>query len=106
MDTTLLEYGTIRHSQYEILILVDEVRCIKYHEYRKRLHMMVSRQKQQSDTTQPSSQANYRYLTPSQLCSRLHNLHKAHENVRHKYERLKKMLALYCDSYGCVHGGQ
>ncbi|KAL5506392.1 hypothetical protein EMCRGX_G008018, partial [Ephydatia muelleri] len=104
VDTTLVGNRTIRHSQCEILILADEVRCIKCHEYRKRLHMMVSRLKQQqhTDTTHPSSHANYRFLTPSQLCSRLRNLHKEHENVRRKYERLKKRLALYCDSDGGV----
>ena len=41
-------------------------------------------------------------MTPSQLCSRLRNLHKEHENVRRKNERLKKRLALYCDGDGGV----
>ena len=61
VDTTLVGNRTIRHSQCEILILADEVRCIKCHEYRKHLHMMVSRLKQQqhTDTTHPSSHANY-----------------------------------------------
>ena len=36
VDTTLVGNRTIRHSQCEILILADEVRCIKCHEYRKR----------------------------------------------------------------------
>ena len=98
-------YPTICHSKHDLLINAKAAssRCEECETYHKRLHTMATREKfdLHSTSTNPNSHTNYRYLTRSQLSTRLHNKHDEHWKSGLQLERLKKKIREVCE---CEHG--
>ena len=103
MESVIAGYPTIRHNKCDLLIDAEALssgRCVECEKYRKTLHTMATRKKfdSHSTSTNPNSHTNYRYLTRSQLTTRLHNMHDEHRKSALQLERLKKKVQEVCKS--------
>ena len=93
-DTTTLSFATIRHSQCELLLSVDESadHCHQCTRYRSTLRAIESRKRKQDIThrTELSSHVNLRYLSSAEKDERIKK--QRHELRKMKLQVMRKSL--------------
>lgn len=90
LDTTS---NTIRHQN--CTLLCDGTKCQNCHQYRASLRALLSKsnkQKTECKKTDSNSHANYRYLQPDELTTRLRNVQRAKRIAERSVARLKESV--------------
>lgn len=92
--------NTVRHQSCSLLC--NESKCQSCHQYRPSLRAMLSKSSKQSSQskTDSSSHANYRYLQPQELTTRLKNVQRAKRIAERSVARLKEKLSGIIDREG------
>ena len=81
-----------------MITINDNYNFILHH--RSTLHALVSQEKHRKDLTVPNSHANYRYLSVSDMSSRLHQLGRKNRALQLKMKRLEEKLAQRVETQG------